>query len=242
MGHSSPTPWRLAPTPTGVAVGRHCDSRSALGSGRKAVAPTPSRARSELCDCISLARQSMTVASCGAARMCRLLEAWVSEPAQAHGYFDGHRCFAGAERKLGGHVFFERLRDRQGSSVDESMVPALRVRLAIPTGANFAFCTCIDGHTMTAITQICFERTRCPSGPTVRTLPSCNTISTVAMRVTEAMKLQLEVRPRPLHELTHSCEIMPGVQADPYRPKGRSSDEGWQDRKDRRWRKRQQHR
>jgi hypothetical protein len=40
------------------------------------------------------ALRSMTVASCGASRMPRLLEAWVEEPEQARGRFDGDRCFA----------------------------------------------------------------------------------------------------------------------------------------------------
>jgi hypothetical protein len=42
----------------------------------------------------SLARRSTTVASCGSSRMPRLLEAWVEEPEQARGRFDGDRCFA----------------------------------------------------------------------------------------------------------------------------------------------------
>jgi hypothetical protein len=36
----------------------------------------------------------MTVVSCGASRRPRLLEAWVEEPEQARGRFDGDRCFA----------------------------------------------------------------------------------------------------------------------------------------------------
>jgi anti-sigma factor RsiW len=41
-----------------------------------------------------LARQPITVASRGAFRMRRLLEAWIQEREQARGRFDGDRCFA----------------------------------------------------------------------------------------------------------------------------------------------------